>query len=86
MHVGDRLCTCHVQNEEVSVLQLLQYLGNYLADCAESWYVGRHPLGNAYPCATVGVLLHVRTCRGRFQISRTAEPIVLKFGTWLGTS
>ena len=52
MHVGNPLCTCHVQNEEMSVLKQFQYLGNYWADCAESWHVGRHPLGNAYPCAT----------------------------------
>ena len=30
---------------------------------------------------TVRMPLHVRTCKGRSQISRTAEPIVLKVGT-----
>ena len=34
---------------------------------------------------TVGVLLHVRTCMGCSQISRTAEPIALKFGTVMET-
>ena len=52
----------------------------YWTDCAETSYARRHLLGNVFPCVTVWVLLHVRTCKGRSQILRTAEPIALKFG------
>ena len=38
-----------------------------------------------YLQVTVAVLLHVRTCKARSQISRTVEPIALKFGTVIGT-
>ena len=34
---------------------------------------------------TVGLLLHARTCKGRSQISRTAEPTAIKCGTMMGT-
>ena len=44
-----------------------------------------HRQHNAFTCFTVGVLLHVRTCKGRSQISRTAEPIASQFGTAMGT-
>ena len=56
-----------------------------------SWHLPRRCLPRSFipstmsTCARVGVLLHVRSCRGRFQISRTARPIALKFGTQLGT-
>ena len=64
----------------------LQYLGNYLADYAETSHARRRTPGNVFQCATVGVRLHVRTCNATmFQISRTGGPIALKFGTRLGT-
>ena len=52
------------------------------------------PAGNASLCVTVGVRLHVRTCkasnvpraRAMFQISRTSGPIALKLGILMGIS
>ena len=38
-----------------------------------------------FHASQLGMLLHVRTCKGRSQITRTAEPIALKFGTAMGT-
>ena len=68
------------------VTKQLQYLGNYLADYAETSHACRHPPGNASLCVTVGIQLHVRTCKATmFQISRTAEPIALKLGILTGT-
>ena len=54
---------CHVQDEGVSVMYQLQYLGNYLADYAETLQACRHPPGNVSLCVTIGVRLHVRTCK-----------------------
>ena len=50
-------------------------------------YVGTHdPPSNVSLYVTVGVRLHVRTCKATMlQISRTGGPIALKFGTRLGT-
>ena len=53
-----------------------------------------HPPGNASLCVTVGVRLHVRTCkasnvpraRAMFHFSRTAGPIALKLGILMGIS
>ena len=36
---------------------------SYLTYCAQTSDACRHPIGNAYPCVTVGMLLHVRTCK-----------------------
>ena len=64
----------------------MQYLGNYWADYAETSHACGHPPGNASLCVTVGVRLHVRTCKATmFQISRTAGPIALKVGILMGS-
>ena len=58
-----------------------------LADYAETSHVCRHPPGNVSQCVTtVGVQLHVHTCKATMlQISRTAGPIALKLGILIGT-
>ena len=53
---------------------------NGWTDWAETWYTARHPTDNSCLWVIFGVLQHVRTCTPRFYISRTAEPIALKFG------
>ena len=66
----------------------LLYLGNGWADCVEIWHALGDPLVTAYAIVTGGVSPHVRTCRDtptpRFCISKTAWPIVFKFGMWVG--
>ena len=76
-------CTCHVQKRRS--VSFCSNFGNYIywADCAEASHSCRHPPGYVFPRATAGVKLHVRTCKGRSQISSTAEPF--KFGTLIGT-
>ena len=62
----------------------LLFLGNDWADCVEIWYALVDPLLTAYAVVTVGVSLHVRTCKDtpepRFCISETAWPNVFEFG------
>ena len=53
---------------------------NGWADLAETWYTAGHSTDNSCLWVIFGVLQHVRTCTPRFNISRTAEPIALKFG------
>ena len=58
----------------------LLFLGNSWADFVGIWYALGNPLVTAYAVVTVGVSLHVRTCRPRFCISGTAWPIEFNFG------
>ena len=58
-------------------------LGNGWADFVEIWYALGNPLVTAYAVVTAGVSPHVRTCRRRFCISRTAWPIEFNFGVWV---
>ena len=58
----------------------LLFLGNGWADFVESWYALGNTLVTAYAVVTVGVSLHVRTCRPHFCISGTARPIEFNFG------
>ena len=69
----------------------LLYLDNHSANRAQIWYVHSDPSTKGCALAKKGVHLHVRTChvhippKSLCHISTTTQPIVLKFGTHVGT-
>ena len=69
----------------------LLYLDNHSADRAQVWYAHRDPLTKGCTLAKSGVCPHVRTChvhnpqKSICYVSTTTKPIVLKFGTHIGT-
>ena len=65
---------------------MVAILDNYWADYAETLHACRYPPGNARPCVTVGVLLHVRTCKKTVVLDlENAESIALKLGILMRT-
>ena len=56
------------------------YLRSGWTDRAQNWYVIRDWSERWLPQVSEGDNLHVRTCRSRFYISKTAGPIALKVG------
>ena len=86
-HVSANCGTWRVLTEGMSQMFRQLYLGNGWADCVEIWHALGDPLVTAYTIVMGGVSLHVRTCRDtptpRFCISKTAWPIVFKFGMWV---
>ena len=73
----------------------LLYLGNHSANLAQIWYAYSDPSTKGVCASQKGVHPHVRTChvhnpppkrkKSLCNISTTTRPIVLKFGTHVGT-
>ena len=80
--------TWRVLPEGMSQMFRLLFLGNGWADCDAIWYALGDPIVTAYAVFRGGLSLHVHTCRDtptpRFCISKTAWPIVFKFGMGVG--